>query len=53
MLTLEDCDMALGLDWMEQHNPICFDLKSRQIMIQLEGEIVVLKAIKEDKASSY
>lgn len=50
VLTLVGCDIVLGLDYMEAHNPICFILKSSWVIVQLDREIMVLKTIKEDKA---
>lgn len=50
VINLGGCDVILGLDWMESHNPICFNLKSREVSMQLDEETVVLKAQKDDKS---
>ena len=44
--------MVLGLDWMEEHNPISFDLRTREVTVQMGTKSVVLKGRKEHKTFS-
>lgn len=41
--------MVIGLDWMERHNPIGIDLKTREINVHVREDTIVVKALKEDK----
>lgn len=40
---LRGSDVILGVDWLQQHNPITFDFQAMSITINKEGKTVVLK----------
>lgn len=37
LLRLGGCDMVLGVDWMREVNPICFDFKKMEVIFEKGG----------------
>lgn len=47
LLALGGCDMMLGVDWMNMHNPVLFDFIGFRVLFQRDGESIEIQGIKE------